>query len=94
MGAQKILLDIPDEVFTRLEETIQRTVEESLCRHADKLMAEPMLLTRQDVTRQLKITLPTLRKLELDGKLIPQRAGRRVLFRQETVDTFLRARTL
>ena len=86
----KIILELPDSVYLRLEETIKRTVEEALNRNIDKIHEEPQLLTRKQVATQLRISLPTLRKLELDGKLIPERAGKRVLYNKRTIEYFLK----
>jgi len=93
MSSQKILLELPEETFTRLEATIQRCVEESLMRNVDKLRVEPELLSRDQVAKRLRITAPTLRRLEVEGKLVPQRAGRRVLYNARTVENFLNAGT-
>ena len=72
-----------------LQQVIEKTVEASLVKHIALIKAEPELLTRAQVAKQLRITQPTLRKLELDGKLIPERAGRRVLYNARKVQIFL-----
>jgi hypothetical protein len=86
---QKILLELPDSVFERLQETIERVVSETLQKHVEAILAEPAKLTRAEVCKRLRITPPTLRKLEQDGRLIPERVGRRVLYDGRKIEMFL-----
>jgi hypothetical protein len=37
----------------------------------------------------LRITLPTLRAYEIQGRLIPKRAGTRVLYTKEILEAFI-----
>ena len=89
MSTQKILLELPDSVFERLQETIVRVVTETLQKHVEAIKSEPSKLTRAEVCKRLRITPPTLRKLEQDGRLMPERVGRRVLYDGRKIEMFL-----
>ena len=90
MNQNKIFIDLPDSVFIRIEETIQRCVAEALQKHVDAIKAEPDLLTREQTAKRLRISLPTLREKEKAGLLIPQRCGRKLLYDRRAIEEFLR----
>lgn len=87
----KIFIDLPESVIQRIEERISKKLIETLEQHAKEMYARPNLLTRAKAAKLLRISLPTLRKLEVDGKLIPQRAGTKVLYDQHHIETFLKS---
>lgn len=86
----KLDLELPEHIFTRLQQVIEKSVQDALAKHIAAIKEEPELLTREQVAKRLRITKPTLRKLELDGKLIPERAGRRVLYDARAINLFLK----
>jgi DNA-binding transcriptional MerR regulator len=47
------------------------------------------MFTRKKAANALRITFPTLRIYELQGKLTPKRAGKRVLYRKEDIENFI-----
>ena len=47
------------------------------------------MYTRQEAARTLRITLPTLRQYEIQGRLIPKRAGKRVLYSKQSIEHFI-----
>ena len=46
-------------------------------------------LSRSEVAKQLKISLPTLHSLTLQGNIVGYRIGRRVLYKRNEVETSL-----
>lgn len=84
-----IQIQLPEDVFTRLESTITSTVERALRDHVAKVQAQPNRLTRVEAAKALRVTLPTLRTYELLGRLKPKRAGRRVLYDEKEIEAFL-----
>lgn len=84
-----IKLSLPDDVFNRIEQTITITLERCLRQHVANVQAQPMRLTRNEAAKELHVTLPTLRSYEVQGKLKPKRAGRRVLYDQKDIEAFL-----
>ena len=84
-----IKIDLPDEVIKKLESVIIETVTRTLTEHIQKVKAEPKMLTRKEVANALRITLPTLRAYEIRGRLIPKRAGKRVLYTKQDVEAFI-----
>lgn len=80
---------IPDTEITRLVEATVRAVEQTLQVNLDKIQSEPKLLSRKETAAMLKISLPTLRKYELNGTLIPQRGGWKLLYPKKTVEDYL-----
>lgn len=86
----KIFLDLPESLFKRLEDHINRVVEDCLRKHIEAIKAEPELMTRAQVAKRLRITLPTLRRLETNGELIPERVGRKVFYDKRRVELFLK----
>lgn len=84
-----INIQLPDDVFVRLENTITSCVERALIEHVAKVQAKPVRLTRVEAARELRVTLPTLRQYELTGRLKPERIGRRVLYNRSDIETLL-----
>jgi hypothetical protein len=91
MIAPRIELTIPEEFYNRLEDLIDRRVEAALQKNLAMINAKPVKLTRLEVCERLRITTPTLNKMEKDGRLIPERAGRRVLYDQRSIESFLQS---
>lgn len=88
----KLVIELPDSVYVRLQETIERTVQETLQKHIEAIRSEPERKTREETARYLKISLPTLRKLEERGELIPERSGRKLLYSKRAIEDFLSRR--
>lgn len=84
-----IKISLPDDVYNQLADTITRTVEKCLNERMSKINAAPVLRSRDETKAILQVTLPTLRNYEIQGKLMPKRSGRRVLYDQRDIDAFL-----
>lgn len=84
-----IKISLPDDVYNRIKEVINSTIETCLTERMNKINAAPVLRSREETKSLLKVTLPTLRNYEIQGTLIPKRAGRRVLYDQRDIDAFL-----
>ena len=69
-------IDLPQEVISRLEQVIVETVTRTIQRHVSDIKSEPKMFTRKEAAKTLRITLPTLRVYEIQGRLMPKRAGR------------------
>ncbi len=82
-------IDLPQDIIAKLESVIIETVSKTLQQHIANIKAEPKMYTRKEAASALRITLPTLRVYELQGRLIPKRAGKRVLYTKETIETFI-----
>lgn len=86
-----IKLDLPNEVFIKLESVIVETVTKTIREQVSTITATPKLYTRKEAAEALRVTLPTLRQYEIQGRLIPKRAGKRVLYSKHSIDEFLSA---
>lgn len=84
-----LTIDLPQDVISKLEAVIIDTVSRTLQKHVMEIKAEPKMFTRKEAAGALRITLPTLRVYEVQGRLIPKRAGRRVLYTKETIEAFI-----
>lgn len=82
-------IDLPQDVINKLENIIIETVTRTIQQHVADIKAEPKMLTRKEAAATLRITLPTLRVYELQGRLIPKRAGKRVLYSKEAIEHFI-----
>ena len=82
-------IDLPEDVIRKLEEVIIETVTKTLKQRVSDIKAEPKMYTRKEAANALRITLPTLRIYELQGRLIPKRAGKRVLYLKEDIEAFI-----
>jgi hypothetical protein len=82
-------IELPKAVIENLERIITETVIRVLTDHVDKIKAEPKLYSRKEVANLLRITLPTLRVYEVRGRLVPKRAGKRVLYAKQDVEDFI-----
>lgn len=87
-----VLTSMSAEEFQRL---IGETIEIALDRQkpapvpAETKVIQNDLYTREQVAALLHLSYVTLRKLEIEGTLIPVRAGRRVLYRSVDIERFL-----
>ena len=82
-------IDLPQEVINRLEQVIIETVTRTIHQQVENIKAEPKMFTRKETAKTLRITLPTLRQYEIQGRLIPKRAGKRVLYSKEAIEGFI-----
>lgn len=82
-------IDLPQDTLRKLEAVIIETVTKTLEKHVASIKAEPKMLTRKEAASALRITLPTLRVYEVQGKLMPKRAGKRVLYTKEDIEEFI-----
>lgn len=73
---RSIVCEMAHAERTRIAEEIERSKEQ-------------YVLTREEVAKQLKITLVTLWKREKDGSLTPKRIGSKVFYRQSDIDAYL-----
>src|SRR4051812_43221212 len=71
------------EIFKEREE-FRQTLEK-------KKATESIYLSRKDVARMLRISLPTLHEYVKHNLIIAHRIGRRVLFKSEEVERALKA---
>jgi hypothetical protein len=84
-----IKIDLPQDVISKLENVIIDTVTRTIQQHVADIKAEPKMFTRKEAAAALRITLPTLRVYEVQGKLLPKRAGKRVLYRKQDIEAFI-----
>lgn len=82
-------IDLPQEVISKLENIIIETVTRTIQQHVADIKAEPKMFTRKEAANALRITLPTLRVYEVQGRLIPKRAGKRVLYSKQDIENFI-----
>ena len=82
-------IDLPQDILTKLENLIMETIKKTLQQHVANIQAEPKRFTRKEAADALRITLPTLRVYELQGRPIPKRAGRRVLYTKSAIEAFI-----
>jgi hypothetical protein len=82
-------IDLPDDLIQKLEKVIVDTVTRTLQQRVADIKAEPKMYTRKEAANALRITLPTLRLYEIQGRLIPKRAGKRVLYSKENIEAFI-----
>lgn len=85
----KLLIELPKEVLDRIESVIAETIRRELANHVREIQAKPLLLTRKEAAKKLRVSLPTLRAYENKGFLNGQRIGRRVLFSEDEIERFL-----
>lgn len=69
---EKALEDIVDKVLDRRFEPLKKKYEEKL-------------VTRDEVLKILKISAPTLWRMEQRGDLIPVRIGRKVMYKESEI---------
>ena len=69
---EKALEDIVDKVLDRRFEPLKKIYEEKL-------------VTRDEVLRVLKISAPTLWRMEQRGDLVPVRIGRKVMYKESEI---------
>lgn len=69
---EKALEDIVDKVLDRRFEPLKKKYEEKL-------------VTRDEVLKVLKISAPTLWRMEQRGDLIPVRIGRKVMYKESEI---------
>jgi len=81
--------DLPAELISKLETVIIETVTRVLAQHVSSIKTEPKMFTRKETAEVLRITLPTLRAYEIQGRLLPKRAGKRVLYCKKDIEEFI-----
>lgn len=82
-----VLLPIP---LTELMESIRATVRAELAATQNKpATADTDYLSRHEAAAKLKITLPTLSKWTMAGRVKAHRIGRRVLYKSAEIDQAL-----
>lgn len=86
-----IRIELPQEVINKLEFVIVETVTRTIKAHVDNIREEPKMYTRKEAAQALRITLPTLRQYEIQGRLIPKRSGKRVLYPKHVIERFIAA---
>lgn len=84
-----IKIDLPQDVISKLENVIIETVKKTIQQHVADIKCEPKMFTRKEAASALRITLQTLRVYELQGRLIPKRAGKRVLYVKQDIEAFI-----
>ena len=84
-----IRIELPQEVINKLESVIVETVTKTIKAHVANIREEPKMYTRKEAAQALRITLPTLRQYEIQGRLIPKRAGKRVLYPKHVIEHFI-----
>ena len=84
-----IRIELPQEIIDKLEFVIIETVTKTIKAQVDNIREEPKMYTRKEAALALRITLPTLRQYEIQGRLIPKRAGKRVLYPKHAIEHFI-----
>lgn len=69
--------------------TIRRYIERGLIVPEERESREDRLITRREAAKALNITLQTLWCLEKRGELIPNRVGKKVLYRETALTQYL-----
>ena len=82
-------IDLPPDILKKLETVIIDTVSRVLQQHVSNIKAEPKMYTRKETANALRVTLPTLRVYELKRRLMPKRAGKRVLYCKKDIEDFI-----
>jgi hypothetical protein len=82
-------IELPPEVIHKLELVITETITRTLHQHVASIKSEPMMVTRKEAAKILRVTLPTLRVYELQGRLVPKRSGKRVLYTRMEIDRYI-----
>ncbi|MFZ6011741.1 MAG: MerR family transcriptional regulator [Bacteroidota bacterium] len=82
-------IELPQDVIKKLESIIIETVTKTIQQHVGDIKTEPKMFTRKEAASALRITLQTLRVYEIQGRLLPKRAGKRVLYKQEDIEAFI-----
>lgn len=90
-GVVKLQIQIPQQVYDELKTFIETTIAASLQQHIDKIQATPKKLTRKECAAVLKISLPTLDKILEEGKISSERAGKRILIDESSINQFLQS---
>ncbi len=75
-----IRIELPQEVINKIESVIIETITKTIKQQVDNIKAEPKMYTRKEAATTLRVTLPTLRQYEIQGRLVSKRAGKRVLY--------------
>jgi excisionase family DNA binding protein len=85
----KLVVDLPQEVLDRIRTVVSDTIQRELTKHIKAIHAKPLLLTRLEAAQKLRVSLPTLKSYEDKGYLSGQRIGRRVLFQEDQIESYL-----
>lgn len=86
----KIIIEIPQEVYNRLEVFITETIRKAIEKHAAEIQSKPRKLTRAEAAKKLRVSLPTIDSYVKNGLLNPERIGRRILFSEDNIEQFLK----
>ena len=90
LGKHMIILDKED-----LTEVLESLISETVSREVEKIVfqgSNSPLLTRDEVSRMLDISLPTLLQWEKDGVIPkPKRLGKRVYWLRSSLIQFLQS---
>jgi hypothetical protein len=86
-----IKIELPQEVVKKPEPVIIETATKTIKANVENIGEEPKMYTRKEAAQALRITLPTLRQYEIQGRLIPKRAGKRVLYPKPVIEHFIAA---
>jgi len=72
-----VRIELPQEAINKIESVIIETVTKTIKQQVDNIKAESKMYIRKEAAQVLRITLPTLRQYEIQGRLIPKRSGKR-----------------
>lgn len=88
-----IMIGIPlSEYKEMMREVVREVVQEET--KPLRRQFEDRLITRDEAAKKLNVTLHTLWNLEKRGELIPNRIGKKVLYRETVLTQYLNRKSL
>ena len=81
-----------DELLRKIETIIETKLEERAQQRKQEENLRTKYLSRLEVSKLLKITLPTLHEWSKDGKLKSYNIGNRVLYKESEIDLSITGR--
>lgn len=82
----------PDELKKMMEEVFYECFEKAFA--PLRRQFEDRLITRHEAAKLLNVTLQTLWSMEKRGELIPNRIGKKVLYRETVLTQYLNRKSL
>ncbi|MBP5646475.1 MAG: helix-turn-helix domain-containing protein [Bacteroidaceae bacterium] len=73
-----------------VQSTIRAEVNKAMAEYARENKKDEPMLTKDEVCAKLRVSVPTLWKWEKSGRLVPKRAGRRVLYRESDIEAIIK----
>ena len=88
-----IRIELPQEIIDKLEFVIIETITKTIKAQVDNIREEPKIYTRKEAAQALRITYlllyPPFVNMKIQGRLIPKRPGKRVLYPKHVIEHFI-----